>query len=402
MRRLWLWLSLAAQLAGLAGMTWGGTVKTKVSGGMPVVPAGMQLTRLGGLIDASFPGLGTSALTPGGMAPQLQIPQSQLTPAVFDGTKLTVLLERAKSLDASGVQAVAAQAKTKQPATGAAVSNQPTSASGKDKAYKLLEAANSVLKDVSPEKLRSMPVEQLHAVSSLIMDQAFGEGAPRQAVQDGITALAQAKLERILSLRGQPTNTIVLRRSSNSDEPDHVRVQGVPPSIRAVRPVPDAPLDQTQRWSKPGTVFRHYTTKEGLEAILASGVLHNGYRPLMTNLGTGVQNYYEELTGVFLTAPTVKGNVVGTPKERYPFYVDFKLPGNLPLLDVLPEFPGIFFLIPLPARTQAWMRDLYGRWVRGEEISPSSEQSVRQINENGGPGPDLDVPVEIVRHGRVR
>ncbi len=363
-------LALAAQPAAAAGVSkanrlvrLSGMIKTSL-GTVPVVPT------LGGKTLVS------PVSAPGGSP--LLYPQEHgggPVPAVWDPAKAAVLLELAEARQGGLAAPVAEQ--TVPPA-------------------KLLEALNSVLKDLPAEELKKLPPEQLDAVLDLVFDRL--EPGRSEAAPEAVVALSQARFENLKSMQDRPLKESLLRKGQGINEPDHLIVRGVPKGVKALPPSSDGRETGTLA---ADSVFRYYVTKEGLEGILSSGGIWNGLRPLMTNFGEGFQKYYPDLTGIFLTSPQTPGLVAGLPAKEFPAFVDVKLPKGVPILDAMPEFPGTFFLVPLPARTQGWIRDSYLRWLTGEPVAPYYEDTIRSLDKEGGPGPELTLPVEIIGHGLI-
>ncbi len=106
---------------------------------------------------------------------------------------------------------------------------------------------------------------------------------------------------------------------------------------------------------------------------------------------------FKDLTGVFLTLPAVPGDHVGVPAREFTHYVDVLVPENFPVLDVE---KGRIFLIPLPGRTRSWVADIYRRWIGGGDAGMYA-QSAERLDAEGGPGPELVVPLSVVDHGQV-
>ncbi|MBI4249095.1 MAG: hypothetical protein HY611_06295 [Elusimicrobia bacterium] len=218
------------------------------------------------------------------------------------------------------------------------------------------QALDSVLQDFTPETLQTMPVERLHALSALILEQLPGSRpAGTEDALEGIAALSEA---RVTSLLKRPDKRSIDGTPGEAPEPylpKLIRYNGVPKEARVMPPVP--------------RIFRHYGTKSGVSSILASLSLWNGHTPYVRAHGEGLLfDVFTDLTGVFLTLPGVSKAAVGVGGQKFPLFVDLLLLPRLPVLEIE---PGRIFLIPLPAR--------------------SSDA-----------GPKLRVPVEIVRHGRAR
>lgn len=244
-----------------------------------------------------------------------------------------------------------------------------------------LESVNAVFKDFTPEELAKMPEEKLQALAGVVMDGLDGKKGGEGAVE-AVTALAEKRTGLILASRGKMTETL-LNPGHPENHGDMIDVRGTPDRVKPV--------------NKP-LVYRHYTTPEGLQAILKSNALWNGFLPYV-ELAPGVfRKSFADVTGLFLTLPGVEGRQVGVPSSDFKAYVDLELPAGLPVLEVEKD---AIFLMPLPARARDWVRTLYRRWMKGEKLQPHEEATVRKVDAEGGPGPDLSVPIKIVGHGKL-
>lgn len=333
---------LAALLALPAGAA---VVRLPAGAAASVAPA----AALGSLLATSLPAL--PALVSAAPAP---------APAIWDASRSQALLPR---LTAAPLAAAASPA---------------ASAPGP---LQTIAAVNSTLRDFTPAQIRGMPAETLSALASVIMDGAHG----REPAADltAASALSAASLAKVESLRGHVQETLD-NPGHNESHGDMISARGVPETVK--------------RFDAAGVVFRHYTTKEGLDAILRGKSLWNGFLPYV-HLAPGVfRKTYRDLTGVFLTVPQVKGDRVGVPASEFSHYVDVLVPAGLPVLEIE---KGAIYLIPLPGRTRGWVADLYRRWASGGGENPTYRRAVADVDADGGPGPALAVPVKIVGSGRV-
>lgn len=280
-------------------------------------------------------------------------------PAILDTSKVAALISRAQALPAAPVAAAVPAAQPLQ----------------------VLEAVNSTLRDLTPRQIREMPEEDLQSLASLIMDGAAGRAS--KADLTAARTLSEANLARVESLRGTHSETLHNPGHNESHE-DMITARGIP--------------DAVKRIDADGIVFRHYTTKEGLDAILKEKSLINGFMPYVQLARAVYRKTFRDLTGVFLTLPKVEGDRVGVPAKDFTHYVDLKVPKGLPVLEVE---KGAIFLVPMPARTRGWVADLYRRWVTGGGMDPTYKTSIEDVEKDGGVGPSLAMPIEIVRSGRV-
>lgn len=312
--------------------------------------AAAPVAALGGLLTAAMPS-----------AAPLVLAAPLPTPSLLDTGRAQALIARAQALPAAPVPVPAAVAAAKP--------------------LQILEAVNSTLRDFTPDQIRDMPADTLAALASVIMDGA--EGRSPRADLAAATALSEANLAAVERRRGPIVETLH-NPGHNESHGDVITARGVPPAVKRV----DA----------EGVIFRHYTTKEGLDAILQEKSLINGFMPYV-ELARGLyRKTYRDLTGVFLTLPKVEGDRVGVPAKDFTHYVDLLVPRGLPVLEIE---KGAIFLVPMPARTRGWIADLYRKWVRGEPVNPTYQGSVEDVEKDGGVGPSLAMPIEIVGHGRA-
>lgn len=325
-----------------------------VRAGVVRVPAGAAaaapVAALGGMLASALPA-----------APSLLSAAPLPAPSMLDVSRAQALLARAQALPAPAPAAA--------PAAPAA---QP---------LRVLEAVNSTLRDFTPEQIRDMPDDELAALASVIMDGAAG--GESRADLTAARALSKASLARVERLRGAVTETLH-NPGHNESHGDMITSRGVP--------------DAVKRFDAEGVVFRHYTTKEGLDAILKEKSLRNGFMPYVELARALYTKTYRDLTGVFLTLPKVSGDQVGVPAKDFGFYVDLLVPRGLPVLEIE---KGAIFLVPMPARTRGWVADLYRKWVKGEDVNPVYRSSVTDVEADGGPGPSLAMPIKVVGHGRA-
>lgn len=300
------------------------------------------------------------------VSPAVPVQPVVLPPLVQLGTMLQTSMQLAPSplvsLDMRKAQILVERA-----AVGAEVSGRaPDVRSGKE----LLVAVNSVLKDVSPEQLKSMPVEKLHSLAGVILDQGRSPDA------EVVSVLSNARMGSLEVKRGQLSET-----------PMYPYPEERMPDIRLVRGMPES----VRRVDSESIVLRHYTKAESLKAILDSKSLRNGGTPYMLEAPKRVWRSFQDLTGVFFTLPGVPAADVGVGKS--PVYVDVKLPKGLPLLEIE---PGRIYLVPLPARAKQDLWSRFMRWIRGEKIPAYEIKELQDLDADGGPGPTISVPVEIV------
>jgi hypothetical protein len=251
----------------------------------------------------------------------------------------------------------------------------------KTSAGAVLSAVNAVLRDIPEDKLRSMPAEDLARLSGLILDQ-LSAGTESRAPVEALSILAKARMEKLEPLWGKPISEVQRNPCAGGRFPDVRDVRGVPSGSRVLPP------------AEASQVFRHYTSPAGLRSILSSGRLRNGPLAYLLNVMGNVWRYFGDMTGVFLTLPEVEGGAVGVAKSRA--YVDVKVPAGLPVIEVE---PGRIYLIPLPVRTKDDLMSRFLRWIKGSVVKPVEAEESRALDAEGGPGPALSVPVEIVGSG---
>lgn len=313
----------------------------------------------------------TAALAAPAARPSLPTPAVSAAlprPASLDTARAAVLLDRARAT-ATAAPAVAAKA--------AASDAQAAPA-------KVLEAVNSVLKEVSPERLAAMSDAELHSVGGLILDALSGTAARPDT--EAVRTLSWVSAARLRAPARSGLSERSLFKPGDERHEEQIEVRGVPPSAR---------------WTTTdgSEVFRHYTTDEGARAIAAGAGLWNGFVSYVQRSPGLWRKTFRDLNGVFLTKPGVAGDQVGVPAREFPRYVDVRVPAGLPLVELE---PGRIFLIPLPARTRGWMADIYRRWAGGAQVDRHYEKTAREMDQEGGPGPDLAVPASVVGSGAAR
>ena len=290
--------------------------------------------------------------------------QARVTPAIYATAKAQALLGRLAQ-------------------TGAVDPKRPVTAQEPEGAKKTIAAVNAVLKDFTPEQISKMPAEDIAALSGLLFDHM---GSPRADQRPGAQAaavLARASADRMLAQRGKPMTEILLNPGHNDNHPDDIEVRGV---TEGVKPV------------ESGGVWRHYTTKDGYESIVKSGLLQNGYVPYVQLSRGTFKKVFKDMNGLFLTKPGVDGGEVGVPKNEYPHFVDIVLPAAMTVLEIE---AGKIWLVPLPGRARGWVAGLYRKWADTGLSDSVYRKAVVDMDDAGGPGPDISVPVTVRAHGKT-
>ncbi|MCM0604929.1 MAG: hypothetical protein KA715_02460 [Xanthomonadaceae bacterium] len=119
---------------------------------------------------------------------------------------------------------------------------------------------------------------------------------------------------------------------------------------------------------QPAIVFRQYVG-HGIDEIIERSELKSGNLPYIIAGGGGSREFYESLTGVFLTSPNVSPSEVGLPANKNYDYVDFVIHTNTGLLQIEEKI----FLIPGMPEHPQWLIDRYQKWIKND-YNPSSEE----------------------------
>lgn len=313
---------------------------------------------------AALPGL--SGVDPSAPAPVLLPAVAALVPAA--PTPTPTLLDARKS----------AALFSRLPAAPA----QPLAASP----LQVLEAANATLKDFSPERLRGLSDGDIAALAGIVLDGAVGR-APRADLA-GAGVLMRERWEKIRRLSEKQVEEVVINPGRNETHSAMIEAHGVPATAKPFR--------------SEGTTFRYYVSERRYGPIMDGEGLPNGVLPYVEAARGVFKKVYVDLTGVFLTLPSVDGGRVGVPREEaagaFNRYVDLRLSRGMPVLEIE---KGLIYLIPLPARTRDWISERYRAWALGGGGSTETETAMN-LERDGGLGPRLAVPIKIVRSGRVR
>lgn len=368
----WLRLSLSLIVLGLPFASARAVERTIET--VPVsLPAAAPLAQLGGLLSQSLPILSAQNLA----VPSLSA-ADVVIPSALDTTKAQILMQRA--------------------AEPAAAMSGPDVPTPRD----VVRAVNAVLKDFSADDLAKMPVGDLHEVSQVIMDQL--QGSEKANSIKAVTLLSRARAARMIARRAEPVRETLLNHGHGDNHPDLITAEGVPEQARLLRPSSEPRRSRLYSGRQApeiekGTVFRHYTTADGFKAIKDSKSLWNGFVPYVEMSPGAYKKTFREVSGLFFTLPGVMGDAVGVPAREFTHYVDVVLPTSLPLVEIE---PGAIYLVPLPGRTRDWVLSYYLKWAAGRPIDPSYQGMIESMDAEGGPSPDLRVPVKIVGSGKVR
>lgn len=321
---------------------------------------------LGAQVERAMPGLSPANLYVPGFAPltavqaaDLKLPASAAPyPAAWNPARAAVLLERAKAEGAMPAAPEAAEAKP------------------------LLEKINAVLTDFTPQELAEMPAEELNGLIGVVMDQGGSFDALTERALPGAAALSRKRAALIKARLGaQP--------EMDQPYPNVLDGHEVPRYTR------DAPA-AARFLEAPYPVLRHYLSEDRLAKVAAQGVLGNAVLPYVQRTHGVWHDYYETLTGLFLTLPGVRADSVGV-REHNASFVDVALSAAFPLLEIE---PGRIYLVPMPGMPEKWVRDLYFKWIAGDRGALSYHGQLPRLEENGGPGPHLHVPVTVVGSSR--
>jgi hypothetical protein len=334
------------------------------------------LATLGVSLQLAMPGLSSQNLYVPGFAPltadaaaKLKLPASAVPfPAAWNPEKAAVLLERAKAeklLAPSGHGVVHA--------VGGASAEQ---------AKPLLEKINAVLTDFSPQELRDMPAEKLHQLVAVIMDQSGSFASMTDASLPGAVHLSRKRAEVIRSK---------LTPSPKMDQP-YANVLDGHEMPRYTQDVPG----HARFLDGERPVMRHYLSQERLDAVLKTGTLGNAVLPYVQRTHGVWHDYYETLTGLFLTLPSVKGGAVGVRDENASF-VDLVIDAAFPLIEIE---PGRIYLVPMPGMPESWVKEIYLKWIAGDAGALSYHGQLPRLEQNGGPGPFVRLPVKVVGSSR--
>lgn len=383
-----LYLVPAAQASQKSAASHGSSPAFSVPAGLSEAKA-QSLPVLLGAIDASLPGLSMQNLfIPGPTGKPLSLQEfkskyplagletlSGPAPSVWQPEKSAALKE---ALIAAGESSAQGQALAEL---------------AKHSPRKVLETVNAVLKDFKAGDIARLTGPELEALSGLILEPlGLKEPAPRERLH-GALVLSKRQMRKIAALEGKdPVETADPAALAAADLKDMAPpvpydVKGLPWSFR---------VHQPSLAAGPETLFRYYTRDDILANILFSGMISNGSLPYIEASPYISRKYFHDLTGAFLTLPGVDGREVGVGAEAGR-YVDLRLPPDLPVVQPSRSYP--IYLVPLPKRIVSWRRELHERWLSGASLSDYELKNAIAVDEQGGPGPRILFPVEIIGHG---
>lgn len=121
----------------------------------------------------------------------------------------------------------------------------------------------------------------------------------------------------------------------------------------------------------PTRVYRQYVNT-GIDDIIKHTILLAGNLPYVIAGGGGSREFYESLTGVFLTDPEVSPSEVGLPSSDHYDYVDFTLHSNTGLLQIEEKI----LLIPGAPDHPQWLVEKFKQWSEGKYEASSSELDI--------------------------
>lgn len=251
---------------------------------------------------------------------------------------------------------------------------------------------------------RTLQIIGILSLSTFLLNyQVLGAQPPQSSCETYLSAdqsieISNRLTERLLQQVGKIQELEKYPVSAQTLEALKKRGQEVPHGNRyEVYGVPS----QVKKIETKNVVFRHYIIdKEMFDSIKNSKVLFSGFKPYIQQSANLYVKTFVDLTGVFLTKPDVSPRNVGVDAHVDEiYYVDLKLPENLPVLEI--EANEIY-LVPLPKNYRKWMRDLYAKYKRGEKMPTHNLELCEKLRREGSiEMPISSIPVEIVGSGAV-
>jgi hypothetical protein len=335
---------------------------------METIRALEPLASLGGRLERQLPGLGAQNLYVPGFTPltheaaaELKLPESSVPfPAAWNPLRAAIFVERSRE-------------------AGLLTSGPESAAPAKpEEARRTLEAVNSVLVDFSPEQLQTMGVERLRDLAAVVMDQIEPREALSEAAVRGTASISHHRAALALGKRTHRPELYSPYSGANDGHELPRYTRDVPDTVRIV--------------DRPG-VYRHFMDERRKGVVTKKGTLGNAVLPYIQKTHGVWQDYYETLTGLFLTLPGVPARSVGVRDDNAQF-VDLIVPSGFPVLEIE---KGRIYLVPLPGKTESWIKDLYRKWVMGDRGALSYYTQLPRVEGDGGIGPRLRVPVAIIK-----
>lgn len=134
-------------------------------------------------------------------------------------------------------------------------------------------------------------------------------------------------------------------------------------------------------------IYRHYSPDYS-NVIREEKVLRAGSRPFILP-EPHLRKEYVELTGIFVTDPTLDPKNLWLGYDVKTPHVDFKLPKGLIILD----FGDGNFLIPGPPKVVEWMAKKYQEYKIHNKLDPLYQFNFSVIDRRGGLKLPLVVPI---------
>ena len=204
-------------------------------------------------------------------------------------------------------------------------------------------------------------------------------GLPLQAPaltpeNETVIARSQKEAGRLMQIKAKGTAS---REVFNKPDQVQLATSGVPATAQLLNP--------------GETIFRHYSSKEGVLAIVEKFTIRAGNMNYVIR-SSGYREDFTDLTGAFLTQPGSNAQDVGVITENSS-YVDLKLYAGTGLIDLE---PGIF-LIPGARNYPQWLVESYEKFL-SSGVLPKAAAEIRAVQDlaaQNGNHP-LEIPVRVV------
>lgn len=213
----------------------------------------------------------------------------------------------------------------------------------------------------------------LLACFSFVSVEAFASNIPPKCGEEGLVDVGVekngliSKIEALWSflsqIKPEETTSLVNGRFVN---------RGLPQTHEVIR------LSETETSQR---TFRHYTSTEGLEQILASKTLIVGKTAYVD-----FQSIFTDVRGVFLTDPQAESGAVGLHADNVS-WIDIKVDPKIPVIK-LSRFP-IIYVIPGVGTPPEWMKAAYQGQNKNNKSSSTEPYRIFDWQAT-------EVPVQIV------
>lgn len=206
-----------------------------------------------------------------------------------------------------------------------------------------------------------------------------------QTEEKKIWAFARALLEK----KGKTIEKRKEREFHGIDRKmETVSVEGLPETARLLSP------EQVEN-----LIFRHYIHGDShFDESKTTGFLVSAAVSYVQVAPGLERKIFDDVTGLFLTLPSVSATDVGLEHRSDTHHLDLKIPKDIPVIELEKDK---IYVIPMPRRYHPWVLEYYAKYLKGESLSQEYLKMCQNIHAREGSHRDISkiwgVKLEILK-----